>query len=111
MEDRQFSKMEQWFVQLSQTLKEMNVRLDASATKQQLENRFDMLAVAMRNLHTGLTKLEERVNGLDTKVDGLDAKVSGLDSKFEEQKAEAVVYRLAYKRLEDEIEQLRSRVH
>lgn len=61
MEERQFQKMEQWFGQLNSKLNELQSEMhdtrSAMATRQMVENRFDMLALSMQNLLERFQKL------------------------------------------------------
>lgn len=82
MEGGQFEKVNQWFEQLNRSLKD-----ESLATRQMVENRFNALSVSMQNLLTRMIRLEEKMGKED---------------------AEVVTLKLAVKRLEDEIEDLRS---
>lgn len=85
MEQKQLEKIEQWFHQLNRSIKE-----ESLSTKQLVENRFNMLAVSMQNLLDRMIRLEERLGKQDTEV---------------------IILKLAVKKLEQDFEILRQRVH
>lgn len=85
MEQKQLEKIEQWFHQLNRSIKE-----ESLSTKQLVENRFNMLAVSMQNLLDRMIRLEERFGKQDTEV---------------------IILKLAVKKLEQDFETLRQRVH
>lgn len=87
MELKQFDKIEQWFLKLNVDINEIKSTL---ATKQLVEGKFQLLFVSMQNLFDRFVRLEER---------------------FGKQNEEIVVMRLAIKKLEEEIEELRSHIH
>src|SRR3990167_4447429 len=101
MEEKQFQKVEQWFTTLNERIGDVrqsinektgDIRqsIDGLATKRMVENRFDMLAASMKNLLDRMIKLEER---------------------FGKQDMEVIILKLAVKKLEDDVEILRQRVH
>ena len=101
MEEKQFQKVEQWFTTLNERIGDVrqsinektgDIRqsIDGLATKRMVENRFDMLAASMQNLLDRMIKLEERFGKRDMEV---------------------IILKLAVKKLEDDVEILRQRVH
>ena len=101
MEEKQFQKVEQWFTTLNERIGDVrqsinektgDIRqsIDGLATKRMVENRFDMLAASMQNLLDRMIKLEERFGKQDTEV---------------------IILKLAVKKLEQDFEILRQRIH
>lgn len=85
-------------MQLNQAFK-----AESAATKQMVENRFEMLSVSMQNLLERFRKLEVEFRDVQVKLQKLEERLGKRDE-------EVVVLRLALRKLEDDFEKLRNQV-
>lgn len=100
MEQKQFEKIEQWFLTLNEEFRGMK---SSMATKDLVENRFNMLAASMKALYDRLGKLE-------TEMKEVRAGLQKLEERLGKRDEEVVVLRLALRKLEDDFEKLRNQV-